>query len=253
MDRNQDLCSICGNRVKELREAKGYSLKDLGDMVDMTRQGISRIENGEPGKTRIRKYNLKPLSIALKCEELYLTGKTDEIHGTGIIVNKNGKDTELVKGIKKIDFEENLTKRLHEMGPVNAQLVDLFFNLLKRIKPEEQQWLEAFFKTLPSYKRYKSSKKHFSAEYIIAEMYDSCFTRKTYENIYQIISEEKVTKVKKMRLAKDDFIEQMYIEFGDRILESTNQEMKKVLDRAFSSIYSPYRVRKGPLSRIIKK
>ncbi len=250
---DSDLCLVYGDRVKKLRKKVNISQKDLGEKIDMTKQGISRIENGEPGNTRIRKHNLIPLSIALECKELYLTGETDEVLGTGIMKDENGKKSELVSGMIRIDFEKDLTKRLHEMGPKNAQLVNLFFNLLKRIKPEEQQWLEAFLKTLPSYNRYKSSKKYLSAEYIITEMYDSSFTRKIYENIYNIIAEEKVIKIKKMRLTKVDFIEQMHNEFGNRILESMNKEMEKILDEAFGSIYSSYRVRKGPFSRTIKK
>ena len=250
---DSDFCLVYGDRVKKRRKEIELSQRDLGDKVDMTKQGISRIENGEPGNTRMRKHNLIPLSIALKCSEFYLTGETDEVLGTGKTVIKNGKETELFKGMLRFDFEKDLTSRLHEMGPKNAQLVDLFFNLLKRIKPEEQQWLESFLKTLPSYNRYKSSKKYLSAEYIITEMYDSSFTRKTYENIYNIIAEEKVIKIKKMRLTKIDFIEQMHNEFGNRVLESMNKEMEKIFNEAFGSIYSSYRVRKGPFSRTIKK
>lgn len=252
MENYERYCKICGQRVKECRNHLGLSLKDLADKVDMTKQGISRIENGELGKTQILKNNLKSLAIALQCSELYLTGETDEVRGTGIKVNYNGEQKELVSPLIRFDYIDKLTKQMHEMGPQNAELIDLFINQIVKMKPEEQEQIKAYLKSLPSYERYKKAKKYLTAEYIIAEMHEDCFTKKIYETIYRTIHEEDVIRLKKRRLKKEEFVDQMKTKYENEILEFVRKEMGQILDTAFKSSYSPNRIKKGPLSRMKK-
>lgn len=253
MEYNEYFSIIRGERVRELRKKENLSLKNLGDKVDMTRQGISRIENGEPGKTQVRKYNLSSLATALGCTEKYLTGESDDVRGTGKTVDKNGEKVELTNPLKKFDFVADLTKRLQELGPRNSELISLFFGIIEKAKPEEQQYLKEFLKMLPSFDRYKNVKKVSSAERTIARMHDDSFTKKSYEYIYRIISEEEVIKLKRMKLTKEEFIEQMQDKFGKKILQSIEQELENILKKTFGLIYQYDRVRKGPYSRSIKK
>lgn len=252
MEDRERYCIIYGQRVKECRNRLNLSLKGLAEKVDMTKQGIDRIEKGEPGKTQIRKENLKPLATALECTELYLTGKTDEMRGTGIKVDINGEQKELIKGLIKYDYEKDLTSRVRQFGPVNAELMSLFVDILMKMKPEEQQWLKEFLKALPVYTRYKNAKKTSMAEYIIAEMHENCFTKKMYENIYRTIPEDEVIRMKKRRLNKEDFVKQMRMEYGDEVLDFIHKEMERILDAAFKASYSPNRVRKGFSARMQK-
>lgn len=248
MEDSEMFCKISGERVRELRRNLKLSMQDLAKKVDMTKQGISRIENGEPGKTQIRRSNLKPLAIALRCTELYLTEETDKVRGTGIISEFNKK--ELVSPVIKYDYVDGLTSRVRELGSANAELLSLFLELIVKMKPEEQQWLKEFLKTLPSYDRYKRARKSSTAEYIIAEMHEGSFTKNIYEKIYRIIDEDEIRRIKKMRLTKPEFVNKMQMDFGNEILQYTDQEMEAILCKAFNKMNAIKYIRKGPFSKV---
>jgi putative transcriptional regulator len=43
----QKKLTALGNRVKAIREKKGYTLEKLGELIDKERQSISRLEKGK--------------------------------------------------------------------------------------------------------------------------------------------------------------------------------------------------------------
>lgn len=68
--------NINGNRVKSLRQATNLTQTELAELLPITKQAISKIENkGEDAQ--IREENLKSLAEALRCTAEYLRGETN--------------------------------------------------------------------------------------------------------------------------------------------------------------------------------
>lgn len=59
---DQEFLSKLGNRIAELRKAKGYSQLDLGSIIDMEKSNLSAIENGRQNPASL---TLKKIADAL--------------------------------------------------------------------------------------------------------------------------------------------------------------------------------------------
>lgn len=68
--------NINGTRVKALRQAANLTQTELAELLPITKQAISKIENkGEDAQ--IRDTTLQPLAKALQCTAEYLRGQTN--------------------------------------------------------------------------------------------------------------------------------------------------------------------------------
>lgn len=61
---------ILGERIKYLRESKGYSLNDLASLCDLEKTTISRIENGRTNIT-FKTAVILCLSLKIELRELF--------------------------------------------------------------------------------------------------------------------------------------------------------------------------------------
>lgn len=68
--------SISGDRVRELRRARGWSQIDLAQESGVSQSALSRIERGESQGSYTATY--RALAKALGCSEAYLAGESDD-------------------------------------------------------------------------------------------------------------------------------------------------------------------------------
>ena len=66
--------SFCPERLKLLREQKGYSIRQLAELCNTSKSAIFTYETG---KRNPKVEALENIARALKCDVDYLTGKTD--------------------------------------------------------------------------------------------------------------------------------------------------------------------------------
>lgn len=94
---------MVGDILRELREDKGYTQTELGDLLGLTRQTISAYENGtiEPTLSTLIK-----LADLYNCSLDYLAGRTKEMYNLNLIKNDNKKFImEVIKIAEKYDIK----------------------------------------------------------------------------------------------------------------------------------------------------
>ena len=93
---------LLGERVKELREKKGWNQKELAEASNITQATISRIEQGKVGQ--LKSEALKRLALALGATTDYLVGKTNELTPIDIF-ESNTEAKHLFRGYEKLSAE----------------------------------------------------------------------------------------------------------------------------------------------------
>lgn len=63
--RDEDFLKFIGSNIARLRKEKGFSQKDLGQLIDMEKTNLSAIENGRQNPTTL---TLKKIADAIGCE-----------------------------------------------------------------------------------------------------------------------------------------------------------------------------------------
>jgi len=104
-----------GDRLRELRKAKGLSQKELADRVKINFTYLSKIETGgaaPPGEDTIRKL---AAALGADAEDLiFQAGKVPK--DIGKVVTKSAAATMLMRGMKDKEFtEEQLEACLREL------------------------------------------------------------------------------------------------------------------------------------------
>lgn len=66
-----------GEKIKNLREEKGYTLEELGEKIGVGKSTVRKWENGMI--KNMRRDKIAKLSEVLDCSPLYLLGYEDEI------------------------------------------------------------------------------------------------------------------------------------------------------------------------------
>lgn len=103
--RKDDYCRVMSNRIKEIRELKGYTLQKLQDATGISLQQLSRLELGQ---RRINQDNLQVMANALGVSISELLGEEDEKQQIPIVgyaegseeylpINSNNEDMKFVE------------------------------------------------------------------------------------------------------------------------------------------------------------
>lgn len=120
---------IRGDRLQELREDRGYSLRKLGDFIGCGKTTIHGLEKFETSYTSGR--YIESLADALGCSIEYLNGKASMKWGIGFI-REDGKESEI--GFFHDILKGMLDKDIRDIGRINAKLLFEFLEILKVTK-----------------------------------------------------------------------------------------------------------------------
>ncbi len=71
-----------GERIRKLRETRGFSQSDVAEYMNISHQALSKFESGET--SLINNSHLFKLAEALQCSYEYILYATDTLHGTGV-------------------------------------------------------------------------------------------------------------------------------------------------------------------------
>ncbi len=244
-----DSVMIDGNRVKKLRLHANISQSELGDKIGMSKQGISRIEKSGT-MVNVKEKTLNNLSTALECTSHYLLGLVDEVRD--VLSEEDGERRILTSPIIRLDLVPRLTERVRSLGLVNAELLNATLSVLECISIEEQRFLRAYLKSLTAYEKYTERRKSFP-EYIIDSIYKENYIIKLYKAINNKTQVDKISFIRRHSSSEDDFVLEMQKMYGDEIVQASNIALNSILTDSFRKLYKQTRVRKGPLSRKMKK
>lgn len=118
-------------RIKELRKALGLTLEKFGDRVGVTKQTVSRIENGKNNVTEqmfksiVREFNVNPEWLESGKGEMLATLSTHDQIEKIVTTALNGED----------DFRIQVFTALGEMTDAEWDLVR---NFVRKIKLEDE-------------------------------------------------------------------------------------------------------------------
>lgn len=118
-------------RIKELRKALGLTLEKFGDRVGVTKQTVSRIENGKNNvtdqmfKSIVREFNVNPEWLESGKGEMFATLSTHDQIEKIVTTALNGED----------DFRIQVFTALGEMTDAEWDLVR---NFVRKIKLEDE-------------------------------------------------------------------------------------------------------------------
>ena len=128
---------IVGNRIRLAREAIGASQQDLADFIGISRQMVSRIENGEVGS--INRANFHKIFKYLRCTKDYLFGRVGEddliIHDYCDYPNEDGTSTrkQLVELASFIDGKsaDDLYEDIKKENLIEADILSIYLKIAK--------------------------------------------------------------------------------------------------------------------------
>jgi transcriptional regulator with XRE-family HTH domain len=120
---------MLGEKIKKTRNEKGFSLRDLAAMVDLSASFLSQIEQGKASPSI---ENLKKIANCLDVRVSYLI-EDDEIKKDTVMVRKSERDTvESIDSNTKIslltssDIDKNMEPIYYEIGPMGESGRDSF-------------------------------------------------------------------------------------------------------------------------------
>lgn len=91
-----DLKKKFGERVKELRKARGWTQAELAEMLDIEEMSVSRVETGS---RFMRKDNIEKLAELFECE-------IKDLFDFGYIKTEKELRAEIQKKLKKADLKD---------------------------------------------------------------------------------------------------------------------------------------------------
>ncbi len=111
---------MLGEKIKKTRNEKGFSLRDLAAMVDLSASFLSQIEQGKASPSI---ENLKKIANCLDVRVSYLI-EDDEVKKDTVLVRKGERDSiESIDSNTKIslltssDIDKNMEPIFYEIGP----------------------------------------------------------------------------------------------------------------------------------------
>lgn len=115
-----------GDKIESLRKEKGYSLRELGKICNLSHSYISDIEKG---RTNPSLETLMILAKNLNTSISYLVGEVSEINVNSI--DKTKKDNEILNLINK---NTDLKKMLYELSKGDSKDINLLIKTWKFVK-----------------------------------------------------------------------------------------------------------------------
>lgn len=111
---------MLGEKIKRIRNEKGFSLRDLAAQVDLSASFLSQIEQGKASPSI---ENLKKIATSLDVKVSYLI-EDEEVKKDTVLIRRRERDAiESVDSNTKIslltssDIEKNMEPLLYEIGP----------------------------------------------------------------------------------------------------------------------------------------
>lgn len=114
------------NRIRELRESQGMSQKEMGDLVHISQQSVSRIENNSLFVNTDVLGNI--------CKLFHVT--TDYILG----FSNEKKNVEMYMELKcKFDLYEEFVNDFDSLNKENRQVISELMNILKHDQTQKRK------------------------------------------------------------------------------------------------------------------
>lgn len=125
-----------GFRLKSLRIEQGFTQEELGNLVGLTKQAISRMEKNK------NKYSdnelIKRIAYNLKCTPDYLLGLSDEKNTL-----KNNK-----KQVISFDPDAEIKKRIEDLYFKDKELVNLVLECQDKLNKKDIQIIKRIMESL---------------------------------------------------------------------------------------------------------